>query len=113
MMRFDNLNENEKEVLKTVEQLTALRTKELSLTYGEFETLLVTDQTYAYCRTYFDRIVIVAMNKGLDKETLTFVLPERFREIIPQSQFGSEAKISDGKLSVKLGAQSFDIYTVD
>ncbi len=113
MMRFDNLNENEKEVLKTVEKLTALRMNELSLTYGEFETLLLTEQTYAYCRTYFDRIVIVAMNKGLDKETLTFDLPERFQDYILLDHFGNGATVSDGKLSVELDAQSFDIYTVD
>ncbi len=113
MMRFDGLNEQEKTVLNTVEKLTELRTNEMPLMYGDFETLKINEQTYAYCRTFFDRIVIVVINKGKTAQNLTFDLPERFAGIKPVSHFGTQARMTDGKFSVELDAQSFDIYTVD
>jgi len=113
MMRFEELNEHEMQVRETVKTLTQLRAGELPLIYGDFESLLVTDQTYAYCRTYFDQIVIVVMNKDESAKKLTFELPERFVNIVAVSHFGSMPEVLDGKIVVSLEPKSFDIYTAE
>ncbi len=113
MMRFDDLNEHEMNVRNTVKKLTSLRINKLPLIYGDFESLLVADQSYAYCRTYFDQLVIVVMNKGRSLKNLTFALPERFRNVTPLTHFGTEPEMMNGKISVDLEPLSFDIYTIE
>lgn len=111
MMRFDGLSDEELKLKGIVEKLTALRRTSMALMYGDFEPLLVTDDTYAYCRTYFDEIVIVVMNKGAQTKNLTFELPERFHDIKIESRFGSIPGLRDGRMSVTLGGKSFDVIT--
>ena len=111
MMRFADLNEEEQRVIAKVKKMTGLRMNQLPLLYGDFETLLLTDQKWAYCRTYFDNIVIVVMNKDAQAKNLTFALPERFAEIDLTSHFGSIPGTRAGLMSVTLGGRSFDIIT--
>jgi hypothetical protein len=111
MMRFDDLSTHEKEVLETVKKLGEIRNSKLALIYGDFESLLVTDQTWAYSRTYFDEIVIVVMNKGEQTKNLTFTLPARFEDMEPESLFGSLPGVRKGQFTVTLGGRSFDIIT--
>lgn len=109
MMRFEDLNENEAGVLETVKQLTEIRTTNMPMIYGDFQTLLLTDQTWAYCRTWFDEIVIVVMNKDKNTKNLTFTLPERFADMEPEAFFGSLPAIRKGVFTVTLGGRSFDV----
>ncbi len=111
MMRFDDLSDNESRVRQTVSQLANLRRASLALMYGDFKTLLLTDQTYAYCRTYFDEMVIVVMNKGDQAKNLTFDLPERFTDIEAVSLFGTKPGIRQGRMSITLAGRKFDVYT--
>lgn len=111
MMRFNNLAEEEKELKGTVQKLTSLRRNNLALIYGDFITLLASEQTYAYCRTYFDEIVIVVMNKVREPREISFELPGRFAGIAPESQFGTSAVIDGRTLSLSLDPLSFDIFT--
>jgi cyclomaltodextrinase len=111
MMRFDDLNEDEQRVLETVKSLSNLRMSYLPLIYGDFKTLLLTDQKWAYCRTYFDEIVIIVMNKDAQAKNLTFDLPKRFAEIKPVSHFGNIPGTRAGKMTITLRGRSFDIIT--
>ena len=110
-MRFDGWNEHEAEVHETVKKLTKLRSNSLPLLYGDFETLYLADQQYAYCRSYFEQLVIVVMNKGETEEKITFALPERYNDLGLRDHFGFPARNKDGNFEVTLGPQSFDIYT--
>jgi glycosidase len=112
MMRFENLSEEESTLKDVVERLIMLRRNTMALMYGEFYTLLLTENTYAYCRTYFNEIVIIVMNKGAQTKNLTFDLPERFADIEVESQFRTMPGIRKGKMSVTLGGKSFDILTI-
>jgi len=111
MMRFSGLADDEREMINMVSKLTKMRSSNLALMYGDFETMLVTDMTYAYCRTYFDEIVIVAMNKHSQAKNLTFDLPERFADIEMESHFGTMPGIRKGRMSVTLAARSFEVMT--
>ncbi|MEN8224040.1 MAG: alpha-amylase family glycosyl hydrolase [Bacteroidota bacterium] len=112
MMRFDELADEENEVLETVKKLTELRLKNIPLIYGDLETLLLTEHTWAYCRTYFDEIVIILMNKNAQTKNLTFALPERFAEQEFESNFGYVPGVRKGSMSVTIGGRSFDVITV-
>jgi glycosidase len=110
MMRFDGWNEHEASVHETVKKLSELRSSSLALLYGDFETLYLSDKQYAYCRSYFDQVVVVLMNKSDIEEKLTFDLPERFSEFDFKSHFGSSAGLIDGTFEVSLPGRSFDIF---
>ncbi|NQT78648.1 MAG: alpha-galactosidase [Bacteroidetes bacterium] len=109
MMRFKDLSDEELKLKSIVEKLTALRRNSMALMYGDFEPLLVMDDTYAYCRTYFEEIVIVVMNKGAQTKNLTFKLPDSFHDIKIESRFGTIPGLRDGRMSVTLGGRSFDV----
>ncbi len=83
----------------------------MALLYGDFETLLLKDQAYAYCRTYFDQLVIVIMNKSKSAKKITFDLPERFENFTFETHFGSKTGVKDGILTIELEAGSFDVCT--
>lgn len=112
MMRFDNLTENEEHVKDVVSRLAFIRAGSLPLIYGDFETLLVEKDLYAYCRTYFNDIVIIVMNKSAATKNITFALPERFTDSEVKSNFGFAPGIKGGMLSVTLGPKSFDVLTL-
>ncbi len=113
MMRFDELDKEELQLKEKVGKLASLRRNSLALIYGDFESLLVTEDTYAYCRSFFDQIVIVVMNKGSQTKNLTFDIPERFEGISLQSHFGTLPGLRKNRMSVTLGSRSFDIYTAE
>lgn len=62
MMRFDGLNNNELALRGLTERLTALRSGNMALIYGDTELLLSTDSQLAYARTYLGQKVIVVFN---------------------------------------------------
>ena len=111
MMRFNGLSEEEETLRGIVKELTSLRTNNMALLYGGFTTLLAGEQTYAYCRTYFDEIVVVVMNKGSEEADISFELPERFAGISPVNNFGHPAAVEGNIFSLSLPPLSFDIYT--
>ncbi len=111
MMRFDNLLPEEEKLKEKVIKLTELRNSELPLVYGDFESLLVSRETYAYCRTYFCQIVVVAMNKSAEEKTLQFMLPERFEDVQFHSNFGTDPVSGEEGISITLGPKEFDVFT--
>lgn len=113
MMRFDDLEKEEMQLRETVGKLASLRRNNLALIYGDFESLLVTEHTYAFCRSFFDQIVIVVMNKGPQTKNLTFDIPQRFEGISLQSHFGTLPGLRKNRMSVTLGSRSFDIYIAE
>jgi glycosidase len=62
MMRFDHLNPQEEALRKQVEELTALRSNNLALIYGDFKWIKVSRDMLVYSRKYFDNEVVVVIN---------------------------------------------------
>ena len=109
MMRFEGLSEKEEALRMTVADLTALRRNSLALMYGDLVTLELSDETWAYARTYFSHAVLVVMNKSGEQKNITFALPERFADCEPVSHFGSIPSLRSGMLNVTLDTRSFDV----
>ena len=111
LARMDGWNKHEEDVFNTVQKLTSLRSTQMPLLYGDFNALYISDKAYVYCRTYFDRIVIVVMNKSETEEKFTFGLPDRFSDTVLQDHFGTPTSIHNGNIEVTIKPRSFEVYT--
>ncbi|MGB0524226.1 MAG: alpha-amylase family glycosyl hydrolase [Flammeovirgaceae bacterium] len=110
-MKFDGLTEYELYTKQVTAQIIQLRKNKLAFTLGEFQLLHLTDTTYAYARSHFDQIAIVAFNKSSESQTLNLELPERFRDVKLKSNFGCKIWRRKEVLKLTLEAESFDILT--
>ncbi|HZW40130.1 MAG TPA: alpha-amylase family glycosyl hydrolase [Ignavibacteriaceae bacterium] len=76
MMRFSNLNKNEKESFSTISKLTKIRTEHSALNYGDFQTLQVDDNSYVYMRSDINERILVVLNKDNKNKNININLPE-------------------------------------
>jgi glycosidase len=111
MMKFDNLSPQEKRLKTIVEKLTHLRSGSMPLLYGDFKTIESGDKTYIYMRSYFDKVAFVIFNKDKSAKKIEINIPERFAGTKLVNQFGSDAKIDKGKITLNLKGNSFEILT--
>ncbi|MEA3446808.1 MAG: alpha-amylase family glycosyl hydrolase [Bacteroidota bacterium] len=111
-MRFDKLSDNEVKTKEITCKLVHLRKTELPLIFGDFNTLLVAKDVYAYSRNYFDQIVIVVFNKNSEEKEIEINLRFQFKEKSLINNFGHNFTIEDNKLRVVLTANSFEIFSL-
>ena len=110
MMRFENLNEYESRVLETTRKLNQLRRSNMELMYGDFLLLHLSDNAYAYARSYFGNYTVVAFNKTGEELELSLELPERFNPTVIAPNFGSNFKAEGRLLSISLKPLSFEVF---
>lgn len=65
-MMFEGLNSFQQDVKKSMQILSKLRQSKLSLLYGEFNLLEISDKTYVFERSYLNQKTIILFNKGLE-----------------------------------------------
>jgi glycosidase len=111
MMKFDGLNPHEAATKAIAAKLAKIRKENLSLIYGNFTTLRVTDKTYAYARQYFDEISIVIFNKDNNPANFEITLPNWMGSPQLKANFGSSFRVNEGKLFITLAPWSFEILT--
>lgn len=76
-MRFDDqLNEYEKDNLEDISKMVFIRKNNSSLRYGDFYTLYVDDDVYAYLRSDFNQSTITVINKSMEMKSLKLKLPD-------------------------------------
>lgn len=109
MMYFENLSANEQKTKVLASRLAKLRQERLSLIYGDFTTLQLSEETWAYARRYFNEITIVAFNKGKKPNSVTFDLPEEFRDLTFRDVFGSKYQNEDNRITLSLQPYSFEV----
>lgn len=108
-MVFENLTENQNHLRDRTSKLTGIRSQNLEFIYGDFKTLHVTDETFAYSRSHFGDKSIVVFNKSRLPQTVTFELPGRFAALEYLNNFGSQFVIEGSTLSVELPPSGFEI----
>ncbi|HMX05165.1 MAG TPA: alpha-amylase family glycosyl hydrolase, partial [Chitinophagales bacterium] len=119
MMYFDSLNRFEKDVFNTVSKLTQLRSNHMALLFGDFEVLQEqsagsNDLQFAYLRSYFNDAVIVVFNRSNEQVTLSYPLPTRLLNAIPQAQMGTTINRHGYQIDIlDIPANSFEIITFD
>ena len=109
MMRFLELNEFENKTLETTTKLVNLRRNNLSLIYGDFQIVKVTDTEFVYKRKYFSNEVIVAFNKAPNATTINLGTLSRNSKTI----FNSQVQLQNQETIVTLPPYSFEIITID
>ncbi len=113
MMQFEGFNPLEQETLDATKKLTNLRRSHMALNYGTFEPLVVTEKTYAYVRTYLNDMVLVVFNKSAENASVEVDLPERFASKKLVAHFGSTTIKNNGKVTVTLNGEGFEVITVE
>jgi len=109
MMRFSGLNGDEKNTISFTKKIVNIRKNNLALIYGDFKTLLVKQDIYAFAREYFNNRVIVVFNKSNQTKEVLLTLPNEYhgREFL--ASFGSIYTIKDDKMILSIAENSFEI----
>ncbi len=110
-MVFENLSSHQLQVKETFKKLTRLRSSNLAFVYGDFNTLEIADDIYAYGRSYFDNRAIVVFNKSDEPKTVSVNLPAWYREVEYEVHFGTAFLLKDNQLEVTLPPNSFEVFT--
>jgi glycosidase len=110
-MKFRNLSEKEMQLKEKTSMLTKLRNQNLAFVYGDFQTLFVDDQIYAYSRSYFGKHGLVVFNKSPKEKTITFVVPNHLVRAGLEANFGSAFSLSENVFTVILPPNSFEVLT--
>ena len=111
MMRFDSLSPIEARTRAITRQLVQLRRNSMPLLYGDFRTLGAGEKNWVYMRSYFDKAVVVILNKDRSEKTIEFELPERFANAPFISHFGNAFRSETGKVTLTLKPNSFEILS--
>ncbi len=78
MMEFSGLNKYQLWLKKQFSSLIKFRTGSMPLLYGDFHWLYVSKNQMVYMRNYFDKTVIVALNKSTKPVRISFTLDSHF-----------------------------------
>lgn len=113
MMQFEGLNDSELRTLAITKELTTLRQTNMALNYGTFEPLLISDDVYAYARSYMGNLVIVVFNNSDSKSEVEIMLPKRFANLNLEEHFNSKFSINNDKLHVIMDDYSFEVFTYE
>ena len=110
-MIFDGLTDNQIKVKENLKKLTRIRMSNLAFVYGDFNTLKVTDNIYAYSRYYFGNRAIVVFNKNSQAMDVSIDLLPSLMNVSWISHFGSDFTVEGDQLKMSLAPNSFEILT--
>lgn len=113
MMRFDDVTPPEQTIRENTAALTRLRTSRMSLMYGDFQTLLVNNNQYAYARNYFDEWTFVFFNNADTEQTVEVKIPLELVASSTSAAFGSIWSANGKSIKVTLPAHSFEILATN
>ncbi|MDP4282552.1 MAG: alpha-glucosidase C-terminal domain-containing protein, partial [Bacteroidota bacterium] len=111
MMKFENLTPQENRLKETVSKLIHTRTSSMPLLYGDFKTISVSDNLFVYMRSYLNQVAVVILNKDRSGHKIDFTLPSRFEKTKLKAVFGNSFTTADGKITLNLKGNSFEILT--
>ncbi|MCB9252417.1 MAG: alpha-amylase [Flavobacteriales bacterium] len=106
MMKFENLNERESGLRELTAKLINFRRTNMSLMYGDFQFLSITDDLMAYSRKYFDEIIWIIFNKTDRFIDFEYKRPAGYKEII---QFGERYTYNTFDIKIRVEPYSFSI----
>ncbi len=111
MMKFEDLTLEEQQTREITKKLVHLRREKLPLTFGDYHLLIADQTTFAFIRTYFDRIAIVVFNKSDEPKSVTLTIPDWFSNTGLNSNFGSELSQNKNQVMVTVAPNAFDVIT--
>jgi len=108
-MKFNNLNESESGLLKTVSTLTHLRRDNPVFLFGDLKFHNVEENLMIFSRKYFDKSAIVLVNNS--DENQNFIIPKEFL-IDSAKTFSTFGNVLNGR-KVALQPYSFEILMIN
>ena len=114
MMRFGNdLNENEKKMLKVVSSIAKLRMKNSSLRYGDYYSLKADQNIFAYIRSDFYERTLIVLNKSGVEQKVELSLPSFYSsKLLKNLEDDSQQKILENKIHLSLKPRGWMIYKI-
>lgn len=113
MMKFDQLSPEEMALKKHVKQLTALRSKNPCLVYGDFNFEQGSDQVMIYTRRYFDEIAVVCVNKSDQPQKTKLTLPAGFNRVKETViALGASITFTKNQIELTVPAHASSVYIV-
>ncbi len=110
MMKFENLSSEEMNLKDKASQLIKFRKNSLALIFGDFKILYTDENVLIYQRTYFDKIVIFAMNKSSESKKINFNIEKRFKSVELKTLFDEKFESNSQVIKTDLQANSFLIF---
>jgi glycosidase len=111
MMLFSDLNTEQTDLKNITQKLIKFRRNSLPLIYGDFKLISAEKDILIYERNYFDKTVVIVINKSSEEKNLSFKFDKRFEETKFTALFNSSFKLSEENLSFILKANSFEIFS--
>jgi glycosidase len=111
MMLFSDLNPEQTDLRNITQKLIKFRRNSLPLIYGDFKLISAEKDILIYERNYFDKTVVIVINKSSEEKNLSFKFDKRFEETKFTALFNSSFKLSEENLSFILKANSFEIFS--
>jgi len=111
MMRFNNLKKEEQELKDITAKILNFRKNSLPLIFGDFKIIEVSNDIIIYQRTYFDKIVIIAINKNESDKKLEININERFDLEKLQAIFGNNFTKANNKIELTISGNSFEFLS--
>jgi cyclomaltodextrinase / maltogenic alpha-amylase / neopullulanase len=111
MMKFNNLDENEKKQIAITKELMRIRNNNISLIYGDFHWLRAEGSLMAYGRYYLDDAAFVFFNKSGTPKTIVVEVPRRFQKTQLKKHFDSEWRWNQGAIAITIPPYSFEILS--
>jgi glycosidase len=110
-MRFgDDLNDDEKQMLKNIKEVIHLRKNYSALRYGDFMTLLANDDIFAFVRSDLNERLLVILNKDLSKVSVNLDLPDIYGIKIAVDLLTQETvQLKHNKIEIEVGGADFKI----
>jgi glycosidase len=110
MMIFENLKPEQAALKEITSRLVKFRKHSLPLIYGDIQLRTVEKDMMVFQRNYFDKTVLVVMNKSGETKKMLFSVDERFINSKFQSLNKTQFKIEGGNISFEISGNSFEIF---
>ena len=114
IMRFGTeLSKQEKQMLNSTRKLIAERNENPALRYGDFYTLDVSDDLFAYVRSDFEQRVLVVLNKSDEEKNVELKIPEFYNcELFVDPETCEEFECEAGTVNISIAKYEYRILTM-
>ncbi len=107
MMRFDSLDAEELRLRERVAELTRLRRNNLPLIYGDLAFLDAPGSTLAFVRKYFDKEVLVILNRDAQPVPLNLEFPGYITARSFTGSDGEKLEVKNGRAEITVPGLSY------
>ena len=115
MMRFGNQLDNlEKNMLKVTSSIVHMRNEHSALRYGDFKTIFVDDNIYAYMRADINEKLIIVLNKSEVKQSIKLTIPEVYNSTKLTDVISNEnVNVNNSKAKVDIDSYGWRVFKIE